>query len=105
MSTFTTIKVFKRLREEQEKEQRAREEERATKIGRSARVRLFRQLPLLLGIIPRVKFNPHAWRKGKIISENLRADGMEYTLRFQNGSLLCLGYYSANAVEILSETK
>ena len=105
MSTVTAIKVFKRLREEQEKEQRAREEERATKIGRSARVRLFRQLPLLLGIIPRVKFNPHAWRKGKIISENLRADGMEYTVRFENGSQPCWDYYPASAIKILPETK
>lgn len=103
-ATFFELETLRRIKKEQDKERVAREEDLATKIGRSARVRLFHWLPPFLGIIPRVKFNPHAWKQGKIISETEHGAGMEYTIRFQIDQPYW-DYYPANAIEILPETK
>lgn len=98
------LRALRTHRKEQEKEQRAREEERAPKIGRSARVRLFHWLPAILGVIPRIKFNPNALRRGQIIGEKKNDDGMEYTVRFQT-SQPYWDIYPEDAIKILPETK
>jgi len=78
--------------------------EQTSKVGRQAQVRLFHWLPPFLGIIPLVKFNRNALRRGRIISEKNNGDGMEYTVRFQT-SQPYWDIYPANAIEILPETK
>ena len=105
MATITVLKTLQKLKEEQEEKQRAIEEKQAPKIGRSARVRFFHWLPPFFGIIPRMKFNPNALRQGQIIGEKKKDDGMESTIRFQNGGQPYWDYYPADAIEILPQTK
>jgi len=88
-ATIRYLRSLRRLKEEQ-----------ATKVGRQARVRLFRRIPSF----PWVELNPCWWERGRIITEH--DDKQKYRVRFKDlDGQPCWHEYSAENIKILPETK